>query len=58
MAILFFILLLSGVAVVYLGKILGQIPANPLFVFIAIGVEIVGAIIIAIFGSLRLPRSD
>ena len=58
MAILFFILLLSGVAVVYFSKMLGQIPANTLFLVIAIGVEIVGVIVIAIFGHLRLPRSD
>ncbi len=58
MAILFFILLLSGVAVVYSGKMLGQIPTNPLFLVVAICVEIAGVLVIAVFGHLRLPKSD
>ncbi len=57
MAILFFILLLSGVAVVFIGKLTGQIPLNPVFLVIAFCVEIAGISIIAVFGYLRLPRS-
>lgn len=58
MAILFFVLLLSGVAVVYFGKMLGQLPSNIIFFFIAVCVEIVGVLVIAVFGYLRLPRTD
>jgi hypothetical protein len=58
MAILFFVLLLSGVAIVYFGKLIGLLPTNTLFLIIAICVEIVGGLVIAVFGYLRLPRSD
>ncbi len=58
MAILFFILLLSGVALVYFGKMFGLVPANTLFLVIAVCAEIAGAIVIAVFGYLRLPRSE
>ena len=57
MAILFFVLLLSGVAVVYFGKLLGQLPMNTLILIIAVCVEIAGAIVIAVFGYFRTPRS-
>lgn len=58
MAILFFILLLSGVAVIFFSKIIGQVPTSAVFFIAAICVEIVGVLVIAVFGYLRLPRTD
>jgi glycerol uptake facilitator-like aquaporin len=55
MAILFFILLLSGVAVIYFSKLAGQSPTSTIFLVIAVCVEIAGVLVIAVFGYLRHP---
>jgi len=47
-AILFFGLLLSGFAVVFVGKITGQVATHLLVLGIALGVEIAGIVVIGV----------
>ena len=46
-------LLLSGIGIIFYGKITDQITAQPLFLSMALGVEIAAIIIIAIYVYIR-----
>jgi len=53
-AILFFALLLSGVAVVFIGRITEQMAARLLFLAIGVGVELAAVLLIALYSRFRL----
>ena len=54
-AILFFGLLLSGFAVVFVGKITGQVATHLLVLGIALGVEIAGIVVIGVIAYFVIP---
>ncbi len=51
-------LLLSGIGLIFYGKITDQITAQPLFLSIALGIEIAAIIIIAIYVYVRHFRLE
>jgi hypothetical protein len=56
-AILIFGLFLSGIAVVFIGKVTDQVSARFLFLGIGVGVELAAVLLIALYSRLRLLRA-
>ncbi len=55
-AILIFALLLSGIGVVFIGKITGQIVTRFVFLGVGVGIEIVALFLIAILLHIRFIK--
>jgi len=56
-AILIFGLLLSGIAVVFIGRVTEQTSARFLFLGIGLGVELAAVLLIALYSRFRLLRA-
>jgi hypothetical protein len=56
-AILIFGLLLSGIAVVFMGRVTEQTSARFLFLGIGLGVELAAVLLIALYSRFRLLRA-
>lgn len=57
-AVLFFILLLSGIGLVFIGKITGQIEPTLLLLTIGVSVEIIGVLIVGLYAYFRFLRQS
>jgi len=55
-ALLIFILLLSGVGVVFLGLITGQMGPSLLSLTIGVGIEVIGVLIVGLYAYFRFLR--
>lgn len=55
-ALLIFILLFSGVGVVFLGTITGQIGPTWLLLIIGVGTEVIGLLIVGLYAYFRFLR--
>lgn len=56
-AILIFGLLLSGILVIFIGKVTDQTPARFLFLGIGLGVELAAVLLITLYSRFRLLRA-
>lgn len=55
-AVLFFVLLLSGIAVVFIGRVTEQTSARLLFLAVGVSVELAAVLLMALYSRIRLLR--